>query len=172
MSSGLSTPDERVAGEKRPVRPAVMVITMVLMIAVLMLTAVMMIYYATLQQNESTGSSVTEKPAIPGETGQALSFLKTLTAHSTTPPDDAETGNGSSFSLFGKTDGNIRWPKLSLTGHGRRPDGSGAFAIINGHQYQPGQIINGKVKIIEIREHDVLVEFSGETNSLIVDVHN
>ncbi|QBG49182.1 hypothetical protein EGM51_17925 [Verrucomicrobia bacterium S94] len=169
LSSGLPIPDKRAAEKKHPVKPTVMIITMILMTSALILTAVMMIDYATRKKNESTATAAAEKPLKPGK---ALTFLKTLTTHTNAPEETTEAERENSFSFFGKSDGNRRWPKLKLTGHGMRPDGSGAFAIINGHQYQTGQFINGKVRIIEIRQNDVLVEFSGETNTLIVDVHN
>lgn len=165
LSNGLQIPDDSVADKERPTKPAVMLITMVLLISALLLTGAMLLYYSGAKKQGLADSHNTNE-----STSGIAAFFKSMTSNATTSAESDEASSGS-FSLFGNGEGNVRWPKLKLTGYGTRPDGSGGFAIINGHQYQVGQMVNGKVTIIEVREHDVLVEYAGETNSLIVDVN-
>jgi hypothetical protein len=61
------------------------------------------------------------------------------------------------------------WPRLKLAGFGKSEDESGNFDIINGKKVHPVQNIAGRVKLIEIRDHDVLVEFKGESRILTIE---
>ena len=63
----------------------------------------------------------------------------------------------------------VRWPKLKLTAFGKSSDGQSGFAKINGQYVLPGGLIGGKVRLVEIRPHDVVVEYQGETRSLTID---
>jgi hypothetical protein len=65
----------------------------------------------------------------------------------------------------------VKWPRLKLTGFGTATDGLESFAIINGEQTHPGQIID-KVTVVEVRAHDVVVEYKGERKTLTLDVHD
>lgn len=65
----------------------------------------------------------------------------------------------------------VRWPRLKLTGFGKSTDGSEGFAIINGDLVHPGEYA-GKVKLVEIRTHDVVVEYKGEQKMLAVGMDN
>ena len=61
------------------------------------------------------------------------------------------------------------WPRMKLTGFGKSKEESGNFAIINGKKIHPGQNIAGKVHLVEIRNHDVLVEYKGESRILTIE---
>ena len=67
---------------------------------------------------------------------------------------------------FAPTD-SVRWPRLKLTGFGKSTDGAESFAIINGDLVHAGEY-TGKVKLVEIRTHDVVVEYKGEQKTLTV----
>lgn len=170
LKNKLSQPDATPEIEKRSSNPAVMLITMLLLISALVLTGILM-----LNQVKTNNPELAEKADGTTETSlaqQAKAFLNSVTTNATSDPVKESATGGDGFSIFGSRDGHVRWPRMKLTGYGTRPDGSGGFAIINGHQYQIGQTISGKVKLVDVREYDVLVEYMGETNSLIVDVNN
>lgn len=73
-------------------------------------------------------------------------------------------------SSAGSSDG-VRWPRLKLAGFGTSADGLESFAIINGEQVHPGQTVN-KVKVVEVRAHDVVVEYMGELKTLAMDAND
>jgi len=59
----------------------------------------------------------------------------------------------------------VRWPKLKVTGFGTSTDIDGSFAIINGQRVLLNHYING-VQLVEIRAHDIVVEYKGERRIL------
>lgn len=61
------------------------------------------------------------------------------------------------------------WPRLKLAGFGKSEEKSGDFAIINGKKVHLEQTIAGKVRLVEIRDHDVIVEFNGEKRILTIE---
>ncbi len=63
----------------------------------------------------------------------------------------------------------VRWPRLRMTGFGKAADGSEGFAIINGELVHPGELA-GKVTLVEVRAHDVVVEYKGERKNLTVEL--
>lgn len=69
-------------------------------------------------------------------------------------------------SLFASREKAVRWPKLKLSGFGTSADGSGDFAFINNKRVHPGQLIDEKVLLVEVRADDVIVEYQGETKTL------
>ena len=126
---------------------------------------------------------VAEEPAAEKKGGFSLASIKNLftsnkatTTNAVTEKPAAKTvekePSSGGFKLFGDRPAKVNWPKLKLTGFGTSADGSGGFAIINNTQVHPGQLINDKVKLVEVREHDVIVEYKGEQKSLTVDVRN
>lgn len=66
---------------------------------------------------------------------------------------------------------NVRWPRLKLTGFGKSTESNEGFAIINGDLVHPGEYA-GKVKLVDIRSHDVVVEYKGEQKTLTVGMDN
>jgi hypothetical protein len=65
----------------------------------------------------------------------------------------------------------IKWPRLRMTGFGISSDGTESFAIINGDLVHPGEFA-GKVQLVEVRAHDVVVEYKGERKLLTVGLED
>lgn len=92
---------------------------------------------------------------------------------------DSTTGNGGSSESAIETlrslateplDGNVRWPRLVVNGFGTSSDGAKG-AIINGTLVLPGEYV-GRVKLVEIRSQDIVVEYNGEQRTFRVDFGN
>jgi hypothetical protein len=162
-------------GHQRPA-PAVMFITLLLLISGLLLTGFMMIFYSKTHESQSSKSVANASPSENINPGTSAKISMDYIAEQTTPTSinsessdiQSEEKNGMISQLFGTKNESVRWPKMKLTGFGTSADGSGGFAIINNHKYHAGQLIGGKVTLIEVRKHDVLIEMSGETNTLTV----
>jgi len=175
VSNLSNTPEirqETYDGQEAP-SPWTMLITMLLLIAALLLTSLLMIHHLAKAGVET------------GETGfdfsQIIAKAKSMTlrepAPQTVEPVAESTAQTSPLdnlkkmvSSAGASD-KVRWPRLKLTGFGRSADPEESFAIINGEQVHPGQIVD-KVEVVEVRAHDVIVEYMGERKTLTVDVHD
>lgn len=92
-----------------------------------------------------------------------------LTKTFSTEKAEKETETSNLNALFSERDLMTHWPRLKLAGFGKSEDESSNFAIINGKKVHPGQSIAGKVTLVEIRDHDVMVEFKGETRILTIE---
>ncbi|MDF7809115.1 hypothetical protein P4E94_16840 [Pontiellaceae bacterium B12219] len=160
--------------------PAVMMITLLLLISTLLLTGFMMMYYSRTYKeqapnsvaNETSSSDLPPNPLtklLPKKDNEQTSGTSISSEHS---DSQSEEKNGMINQLFGTKTDSVRWPKMKLTGFGTSADGTGGFAIINNHKYNTGQLIGGKVRLIEVRKYDVLLEMSGETNTLTVGMNN
>jgi len=151
--------------------PWTMLITMLLLIAGLLLASLLMINHLSKSRTDS------------GETGFDFSAMLTrdrsMTAQAPQPqsvePVAEPAPQTSAFdslkkmvSSAGSSD-KVRWPRLKLTGFGTSTDAAESFAIINGEHVHPGQIVD-KVEVVEVRAHDVIVEYMGERKTLTVDV--
>ncbi|MDF7823653.1 general secretion pathway protein GspB [Pontiellaceae bacterium B12227] len=178
LSNDASLPENPADENDSGTSPKVMLTTIVLLIAGLFLTGFMMLHYARQQSAPLAETAMNQQQGTGGLTIQkASSLLKTLTpseqsdakATAETKTKTAEKSSGFN-QLFQDREDHVRWPKLKLTGFGTASDGSGGFAIINGHQYHEGQFINGKVRLLEVRKHDVLVELNGSTQTLTVNI--
>lgn len=171
MSNLSNTPEiqnEIYDGREAP-SPWTMLITMLLLIAGLLLASVMMMNHLTKTQAET------------GEQGLGFSELvekaKAMTVR-VPPPQTEETEPAESpkaspldnLKQIVSSD-KVRWPRLKLTGFGTSADGLESFAIINGDQVHPGQMV-GKVKVVEVRTHAVVVEYMGEQKLLTTDFHD
>lgn len=132
-----------------------MLITVLLLIAGFLLTSTMLAHY----QIPTSSEKETVSPLN-------LSLLTNLFRNQTTGADQPESSKLNT--LFSEHDLMSHWPRLKLSGFGRSEEDSGNFAIINGKKVHPGQLITGKVKLVEIRDHDVLVTFKGETKILTI----
>jgi len=164
--------DEIYDGREAP-SPGAMLFTMVLLIAGLLLASVLMMNHV----NKTAGES--------GEKGLNFSGLvakaKTMTAGSPSPqtvepvaaptPQPSPLDNLKNMVSSTSSSGKVRWPRLKLTGFGTSTDAQESFAIINGKQVHPGQIID-KVEVVEIRAYDVVVEYMGAQKTLTVDVQD
>ncbi|MBT8043036.1 MAG: hypothetical protein HKP10_02455 [Kiritimatiellales bacterium] len=150
-----------------------MLVTLLLLIAGLLLSSVLMLHYGY-----KAGG---EKMALPGvnftelkEKGVAYQQQVTQPASddpvAQEPPQKTEQESGGIGQLLAARGEKVRWPRLRLTGFGRSSDGTGGFAIINNQQVFLGELIDGKAKLIEVRTHDVVVEYKGETRIISTDL--
>lgn len=160
-------------GQEAPSSPWTMLFTMLLLIAGLLLASALMI-----NQLSKTGSET-------GDNGFAFSDFMTKAKSMTVPAAPPQTEEPAAeasaqtspldslkkmVSSAGSSD-RVRWPRLKLTGFGTSTDAMESFAIINGEHVHPGQIVD-KVEVVEVRAHDVVVEYMGERKTLTVDVHD
>ena len=165
-----------------------MLVTILLLIAGFAMTGTMMIHYT-----QTNSPALAEESEIPQSNGHAGQNAFDLTSWITTFKDHVESEKApnpnETISIEAQPNGNpektetggisklfvgerVRWPKLKLTGFGTSRDGLGGFAIINGEQVHPGQLIDEKVEVVEIRAQDVVVRYMGETKTLTVDVND
>lgn len=103
-----------------------------------------------------------ESPRTDGGAEQGVAPISEKEKMATEPSQKAEEKNPP------KKEKKVRWPKLKVTGFGRSTDGKGGFAIINGEHVFLNQQIS-KATLVEVREHDVVVELEGEQKTLTVD---
>lgn len=142
----------------------VMLVTMVLLISGLLLTSAMLLHY---------GLKKTGGPEASGQgLAQLLSQLKTREAKDPAAAEAAEKSTGFSLkNLFSRSgDKQTRWPRLKLSGFGLPSEGERGFAIINGKHVIEGSTISG-ARLTEIQEHGVVLEYKGETRTLIVEIN-
>ncbi|VGO20077.1 hypothetical protein [Pontiella sulfatireligans] len=157
--------------EKRQTSSGVMLVTLLLLIAALLLTSTMMVHYA-IQQQDGNGQSIGAQLAGMLDKGKAYSSQFKGAVQQKSQQEEAKTQTAASkaVSLFSSSAGKkVKWPRMALAGFGRSTDGDGGFAIINGDQILPGQYA-GKVKLVEIRNQGVVVEYMGEQKYLTVDL--
>lgn len=148
--------------------PATMLTTICLLIPGLLLTSTLLLENAQIIDISNIAS---ERKLFSNFSTLIKTPLKSATEKELFETKKGQSSSTSSKeSLFSshKTQ-NLKWPKLRLIGFGSSSDTTGNFAIINGRQVHLGQSIDGKVRLIEIRKHDVLVEFKGESRILTMD---
>lgn len=151
LSNEPSSPKELSHDDTGQASPGTALMTMFLLIAGLLLASTMMIHH-------STSERCTEGDA----TFNLLATLK-----------KAKTYTAQLKKTTKETQANMaRWPKLTLTGFGISAEGEGGFAILNGEKVHLGQCLDGKTKLVQIRPHDVVVEYRGETKFLTVNTGN
>lgn len=184
LSNEPSIPEEPLElGEEQAASQGTMLVTMLLLIAGFLLSSAMLLHYGFKAAPSEDGrpgfdlaafkakkQAFTEqlKKAEKPEPAEARQTTETQVA--TAEEKKPEPSGG--IKLFGSKGDKVRWPKLKLTGFGSSSEGSGGFAIINDKQYHPGQVIDGKAKVVEIRSQDVVVEYMGETRTLTVNVQD
>ncbi|MEE9367672.1 MAG: general secretion pathway protein GspB [Pontiella sp.] len=174
LSNAPPIPEESVIIEESA-SPWTMVVTMLLLISGFLLASTMMLHYSSPKIGEQ--GEITEVPfnisaLIAKGKSYAANLKKPEKAAAVEPEKIAKSEKSTVSKLFGNRSDTVRWPKLKLAGFGSATEGDGGFAIINGKQIQPGQLIDGKVQLKLIRSHDVVVEYMGETKTLIVDVQD
>lgn len=162
--------------------PGVMFTTILLLIGGLLLTSVMLIHYGLKGTDENgepisgltrfveiTKSRSAKKPANTETKNPSSPSFTTETSPSTSPAV-AKSSKFSFKNLFSKEGGDsVRWPRLELNGFGLPSKGEVGFAIINGQHVVEGSTIKGVV-LKEILAHGVVVEYKGETKTLIVEM--
>jgi len=150
-----------------------MLFTMVLLIAGLLLASALMINHLNKNRIE-TGEDGFD---FSGLLTKAKSMMERIPPSQTVEPETAPTPQTSPLDNLKKmvssaaSSEKVRWPRLKLTGFGTSTDSRESFAIINGEHVHPGQIVD-KVQVVEVREHDVIVEYMGERKTLTVDVND
>lgn len=163
-----------------PAKPGVMFITILLLISGLLLTSAMLIHYGFTGTNES-GESISglthviellTSKSVPKQTESETSVANQDIRQGEVHANEQETGSApAGFSikdLFSKTGGGtVHWPRLKLDGFGLPAEGEEGFAIINGKHVGKGGTIND-VLLVEIFAQGVVVEYKGETKTLIV----
>lgn len=161
----------------------VMFTTILLLIGGLLLTSVMLIHYGLkgTDENGETISGLTRfaamiksapakdsmDPATQAPSPQALSSAAPINTQNTGVTSSSRFSFKNLFSKNGS--GSVRWPRLKLAGFGLPSDGEVGFAIINGKHVIEGSTINGAM-LKEILAHGVVVEYKGETKTLIVEM--
>ena len=152
--------------------PWVMLISMLLLIAVLILSSVMLVHYAMGGKEGETGKS-TFSFANLIEKGKALSTQSEPGAEQQ-PENQSETTDFKpaepGMKRFFSGEGSVRWPRLKLTGFGKGSGGQSGFAIINGEQVLVNTPINGAM-LVEILDQGVVMEYKGEQKTLTVKLN-
>ena len=158
--------------------PGVMFTTILLLIIGLLLTSSMLIHYGmgtTDEKGKSTsGLAHLLERVKRNPTGNSMepktNGSETLPADSSTPTQDtADKPSGFSLrNLFAK-DGNVRWPRLKLSGFGQPSKGKVGFAIINGKHILEGNTIKD-VTVVKVLDQGVQVEYKGETKTLTIEM--
>jgi hypothetical protein len=153
--------------------PWSVLVTMLLLIAGLLLTSILMINHLGKVKSESG-----ESPFVFSELiAQAKEMAAWIPPPQAEQPDGTEAPQTSPLDNLKKmatsagSSDKVRWPRLKLSGFGTSTDGLDNFAIINGEQVRPGQIVD-KVTVLEVRSRDVLVEYKGEQKILTMDVND
>ena len=164
--------DEIYDGREAP-SPGAMLFTMVLLIAGLLLASVLMMNHV----NKTAGESGEKGLHFSGLVAKAKAMTTGGPSPQTVEPVAAPTPQSSPLenlkNMVSSTSSSdkVRWPRLKLTGFGTSTDAQESFAIINGKQVHPGQIVD-KVEVVEIRAYDVVVEYMGAQKTLTVDVQD
>lgn len=155
--------------------PWVMVVSMLLLISGLILSSAMLMHYAMDGQEGTDKESTFDFAKLMGKGKEFSAKAQTAEKQAATenePPAAMDSKSGDSvfkkfFSRGGG--GTVRWPKLKLTGFGIPSGGEVGFAIINGKQVVVGGTVNGAT-LVKILEYGVLLEYKGETKTIIVEV--
>ena len=148
--------------------PWIMLISMLLLIAVLILSSVMLVHYA-LGGTEGEAGKPSFSFAGLIEKGKALSVQPEPKAEQQEPesPPVAIDTKPSEQGMKRFFSGDVRWPRLKLSGFGKGSGGKSDFAIINGEKVLVNTPING-VMLVEVLEQGVMVEYKGERKTLTV----
>ncbi len=160
---------------QKPVSPGIMLTTMLLLITGLLLSSILMLYHAmerkdgkspdlnlgTLLEHAKTQAAKPQKAVHPAKP------QKTVQPAADREPKQKQPAIKEILS--GGSEKKVKWPKLKLSGFGSSADGG--FAIINNQEVFLGQNI-GKVKLVEVRHHGIVVEYMGERKTLSVDIKN
>jgi hypothetical protein len=151
-----------------------MLVTILLLICTLVLTSIMMIHYGVRMQGSEEGiRSFSWADLKPKGIETKLPISSNSGAGSViddTPITEKEGINDKFGKLLQAHSDQVRWPKLKVTGLGSSQGGGGDFAIINGNQLHPGQTTKDGITLIEVRAHDIIVEYVGQQRSFPVDL--
>lgn len=153
--------------------PLIMLFTMLLLIAGFLFSSVLLLQQTYYACNEN-GDRILDVEALSAA-------IQSMGEHtpSDSPREEIAQQQETSVSpleglrqiVEGSSDGNVRWPRLRMTGFGKSSDGTEDFAIINGDLVHPGENA-GKVTLVEVRARDVVVEYRGERKTLTVELED
>ena len=175
MSDLSNTPEiqEEMYDGQEVSAPWSMLVTMLLLIAGLLLASMLMMNHVSKMKTESGEQALGFSELI----AKAKAVKIRVPSQQTVEPAQVPSRQNSPIvdlkkmvSSTGSSE-KVRWPKLKLTGFGTSTDGLESFAIINGEHLHPGQLV-GKVTVLEVRAHDVIVEYKGAQKILTVDVND
>ncbi len=164
-------PEEDIDIDSGPRSSWIMLITMLLLIAGFLLSTTLLMNQ-TLKARSADGEPIFNLSALAESSAAALKPAPRQKNVDTESESEEHGGHtpidGFKNLVMGEpSDGGVRWPRLKLTGFGKSADGTESFAYLNGDLVHPGEFA-GKVKLIEVREHDVVVEYKGELRNLRV----
>ena len=152
--------------EKPRQSPWLMLISLVLLISGLLLTSFLMLFYAWQHTGQSTMKSFDFSALMKRNTTSAPQTAEAQPVQPVAADQNAQPNKA----LFTKSNGdNVKWPRLKLSGFGTSSDGKSGFAIINGNQVLQGETL-GKVTLLEVHAHAVVVEYMGVHKALTMDI--
>ena len=172
LSKSGTAYDEGAEDHGESLSPWSMLCTMLLLIIGLLFSSMLLINQ-TLKAQAASGD-------LAFQSAQLVEWVRALFEHETTPATaNAATKQEEKPTAFENIKQaviqtppeKVRRPRLRLTGFGTSSVGSEAFAIINGELTHPGEF-SGKVQLVEVRNHDVVVEYKGEQKILTVELED
>ncbi len=140
---------------------------MIVLIVALLSTSATMLYFVWKKGEETAGSSLHLSSLMEHGKGYASTLHVAKTPPATAQVEHENLTEPAPPPKSGRK-GNIKWPRLKLTGFGSSSDGTDGFAIINGNQVFLNQSM-GKVRLIAVHAHDVVVECQGEQKTLTTE---
>jgi hypothetical protein len=177
VSDLSNTPETRdeITDSEKATSPWAMLITMLLLIAGLLLTSVLMVDHLNKTKAEPGAKGIGFTELL-----EKVKSMKVRAPQNQTNPVEPVAAPASQPSPLDNlkkmvssvnSSEKVRWPRLKLTGFGTSTDKLDSFAIINGEQVHPGQMVD-KVMVVEVSAHDVIVEYKGERQTLTLDVQD
>ena len=152
-----------------PSSPWVMIISMLLLISLLVLSSAMLVHYAMDGKEGTIKESVFEFAKLMEKGTESTARTEQAEGEALAPATSNPSDSVIKKFFSGRGNGTVRWPRLKLSGFGIPSDGEVGFAIINGKHVVAGSTVNGAT-LVEILVHGVLVEYKGETKTLIVEI--
>ncbi len=172
LIDGSPLPDENGELEQEEHSTWAMFLSILLLIAGFLLASALLIQQ-TLSANNADGEPIFQLSQLIEKGKEMGSRPAAEPVASATTTNEANTSALASIKQMVNlpTGETVRWPKLKLTGFGTSTDGAEGFAIINGDLIHPGETTR-KVTLVEIRSHDVIVEYKGERKTLTVGMED
>ena len=166
-------PEEIMTDDQASNSSRTMLLTMLLLTTVFLFTSFSLLNQS-LQAHSAEGNPIIEIKAVL-ESYRSLALQPSEKRSEAAEPEAAQTSpfDGIRNMMSQTDDTRIRWPKLKITGAGKKSiEGTEDFAIINGDRVHPGEFA-GKVKLVEVRSYDVVVvEYRSERRVLTVGLQD
>lgn len=154
-----------VENENKKQSPWVMLTSLLLLIVGLLLTSFMLLYYAWQRTDHAGFDSIDLTRILHHNTPKTAAHETPASEPTTAAVDLPAAGNHVNANLPASGNEKVKWPKIKLSGFGTSSDGSGGFAIINGEQVLQGGSV-GKITLLEVHAHAVILEYMGEQKSM------